>query len=78
MDALADTIQRRWYRVRTMNITEDVKRLSDIQRMIGQISGKSEEDWIDDFCAMIGDYITELFLAKTDLAIVRDVERREP
>ena len=63
---------------RAMNITEDVKRLYDIQRMIGQIGGKIDEDWIDDFCAMIGDYITELFLAKTDLAIVRDVERREP
>lgn len=60
-----------------MNITDDVKRLSDIQRMIGQISGKSDEGWIDDFCAMIADYIIELFLAKTDLAIVHD-ERREP
>ncbi len=58
-----------------MNITEDVNRLSYIQRMIGQISGKSDEDWIDDFCIMIGDYITELFIAKTALAIVHDVER---
>lgn len=50
--------------MKTMDITEDVKRLSDIQRMIGQIGGKSDEDWIDDFCAMIADYIVELFIAK--------------
>ena len=61
-----------------MEITKDVKRFADIQYNIGYLASQTDKDYADELSDMISDYVTELFIAKTDLAIVHDVERGEP
>ena len=40
----------------------DVKRLSDIMYMLGDIEGECDKDYITDYCETIASYIKELFI----------------